>query len=100
MSPAAKGTGRTRRKSSASSKRSGGTAKRSTRRSSSQAGRSGSRRSEAKLREELDGLHRWEAVRGPHTTGLGYLQMWVTAYSIGVLELGKDSEEGLEGRIL
>lgn len=52
------------------------------------------------LRRLLIDLHAWEAVRGPHATGLGQLQMWVTAFSIGVLGVEEDAPSGLQGRVL
>ncbi len=100
MSPAAKRARRTGAARANTAKRSGATTKRSTAKRSSPRSPASTSRSEAKLREALDGLHRWEAVRGPHTTGMGFLQMWVSAYSVGVLKLGSEPDDGVEGRIL
>ncbi len=52
------------------------------------------------LRDALVALHAWEAVSGPHVTGLGQMQMWVTAYSTGVLATDEDPDSGPHGRIV
>lgn len=93
MSPAAKGSGKAGSKS-ATVRKPRRVQRKAPQRTSPQSA------SGEELRRQLIDLHAWEAVRGPHATGLGQLQMWVTAYSIGVLGVDEDTSSGLQGRVL
>lgn len=51
------------------------------------------------LADALQALHEWEALGGPHRTGLGQWQLWVTAFSSGVLEIKSKPSGDACGRI-
>lgn len=51
-------------------------------------------RSDAELLSDLLEFHQWEHLSGPHVTGLGQLQLWVSSYSLGVLDIDETSGAG------